>query len=134
MGKLLHNCFKILGKGWENFYTIAFKKQSTFFVDYENGSEMYKWYQVLAQGLMKENGWKSCMTNWKDWRSENVNLIELNCKVVKKVATPHFCINPPFSGLSPLSSKKFCTPLPPLSDSIFGRPFPLSNCYENVHI
>ena len=34
MGKLLYNCFKILGKGWENIYTIALKKQSTFFVDY----------------------------------------------------------------------------------------------------
>ena len=38
-------------------------------------------------------------------------MIELNCKVVKKVATPHFYINPsPFSGLSPLSGKKFPTP------------------------
>ena len=26
-------------------------KQSTFFVDYQNGSEMYKWYQVLVQDL-----------------------------------------------------------------------------------
>ena len=51
MGKLLFNCFKILGKGWENFYTIALKKQSKFFVDYQNGSEMYKWYQVLVQDL-----------------------------------------------------------------------------------
>ena len=45
-------------KGWENFYTIAFKKQSTFFVNYQNGSEMYKWYQVLVQDLdysMDEN-------------------------------------------------------------------------------
>ena len=38
------------------------------------------------------------------------NVIELNCKVIKKVATPHFYINPsPFSGLSPISTKKFCT-------------------------
>ena len=40
--KRLYNRFKILGKGWENFYSIALKKQSTFFVDYQNGSEMYK--------------------------------------------------------------------------------------------
>ena len=26
-----------------------------------------------------ERGWKSCMANSKDWRSENVNAIELNC-------------------------------------------------------
>ena len=44
-----------------------------------------------------------------------VNVTELNCKVVKKVAFP------PISGLSPLSSKKFCPtqflegPTPPLS-------------------
>ena len=47
---------------------------------------------------------KSFMANWKDWGSENENAIELNCKVVKKVATP------PFSDLSPLSSKKFRNP------------------------
>ena len=78
MGKLSYNCFKILGKGWENFYTIALKKQSTVFVDYQNGSEIYKWYQVLVQDLDKTV-------------DENV----LNYKVVKKVATPHFYINPP---------------------------------------
>ena len=51
MGKLLYNCFKILEKGWENYCTIGFKKQSTYFVYYQNGSEMYKWYQVLVQHL-----------------------------------------------------------------------------------
>ena len=48
---------------------------------------------------------------WKDWRSENVNVIELNCKVVKKVATPHFYINPPFQVYSPFLAKNF-VPLP----------------------
>ena len=59
-----------------------------------------------------ERGWKSCMANSKDWRPENVNAIEQNCKVVKKVATLPFLhqLSPPFSGLSPLSSKKNCTP------------------------
>ena len=37
------------------------------------------------------------------------------------MATPHFYINPPFSGLSSLSKKKFRT-LP--CDSIFGRFYP----------
>ena len=49
----------------------------------------------------------------------------LNCKVIKKVATPLFLHQPLFSGLSPLSSKKFRTPP---SDSISGRsysPLPL---------
>ena len=39
-----------------------------------------------------------------------------------KVATPHFYINPPpLSSLSPLPSKKNCTPP---GDSIFGRSYP----------
>ena len=33
----------------------------------------------------------------------------LNCKVIKKWQPSHFYINPPFSGLSPFSSKIFCT-------------------------
>ena len=47
-----------------------------------------------------------------------INVTELKCKVVKKVATP--LPQPPFSGLSPLYSKKFCPtqllegPTPPL--------------------
>ena len=30
---------------------LSYIKQSTFSVDYQNGSEMYKWYQVLVQDL-----------------------------------------------------------------------------------
>ena len=41
-------------------------KQSTFFVDYQNGPEMYKWYQVLVQDF-DENMDKKCWTaNSKD--------------------------------------------------------------------
>ena len=36
--------------------------------------------------------------------------MQLNCKVIKKVATPHFYNNLPFPGLSPFSSKMFGTP------------------------
>ena len=36
--------------------------------------------------------------------------MQLNCKVVKKVATPHIYVTPPFSKLSPLSIKIFVTP------------------------
>ena len=93
MGKLLCNCFKILGKGWQKFYTIALKKQSAFFVDHQNGSEMYKWYQVLVQDL-----------------DENVDENVLNCKVVEKSGNPPSLHQPPFSGLSPLSRTKFHTP------------------------
>ena len=43
-----------------------------------------------------------------------VNVNELNCKVIKKVATPspspNFYINPSFSGLSPLSRKNAIAP------------------------
>ena len=38
---------------------------------------------------------------------ENVNMIELNCKVVKKVATPHFYINPHFQVYPPLLANNF---------------------------
>ena len=55
-----------------------------------------------------ERGRKSCMDNSNDWRSKNVNVIELNCKVVKKVAKA-------------LSSKNVCTPA---SDPISGRSYP----------
>ena len=54
MGKLLYNFCKILGKDWKKFYTITLKKQSTFCVDYQNGSEMYKSHQVLVQDLDEE--------------------------------------------------------------------------------
>ena len=40
-------------------------------------------------------------------------MIELHCKVIKKWQPPHFYINPPFTGLSPLSSKNFVPPNPP---------------------
>ena len=90
MKKLLYNYFKILEKGWQNFYTIALKKQSTFFVDYQNRSEMYKWYQVLVQDL-----------------DENVDENVLNCKVVKKVATPPFLHQLPFQVYPPFLEKKF---------------------------
>ena len=90
MKKLLYNYFKILEKGWQNFYTIALKKQSTFFVDYQNRSEMYKWYQVLVQDL-----------------DENVDENVLNCKVVKKVATPPFLHQLPFQVCPPFLEKKF---------------------------
>ena len=45
----------------------------------------------------------------------------LNCKVIKKWQPPPpiSTSTPPFSGLSPLFSKKFRTPPP--SDSIFRR-------------
>ena len=90
MKKLLYNYFKILEKGWQNFYTIALKKQSTFFVDYQNRSEIYKWYQVLVQDL-----------------DENVDENVLNCKVVKKVATPPFLHQLPFQVYPPFLEKKF---------------------------
>ena len=77
-----------------------------------------------------ERGWKSCMANSKDWRSENASAIELNCKVVKKAATPPFLHQPPpptFSGSSPLSSKKFriAPPPPPQVTQFLEGPNPL---------
>ena len=67
------------------------------------------------------------MANSKTERSENVNAIELNCKVAKKLQPPPPFLHqppPPFSGLSLLSSKKIHTPP---SDSIFGRSYPSFN-------
>ena len=85
---------------------------------------MYKWYQVLVQDL-DENVDENLAWLTQDWRSKNVNAIELNCKVVKKVATPHLYINPPFSGLSPFSSKKFHTPPPQVTQFLEGPAPPL---------
>ena len=115
-------------------------KQSTFFVGYQNGSEIYKWYQVLLQNLdenvdgnfnkdLDENlAWLTQKT--EDLKSNKgnltflphtVNVIELNCKIIKKVAPP-----PPFSGLSPPFLEKNLSPTPPPpSDSTFGRSYPV---------
>ena len=41
--------------------------------------------------------------------THRVNVTELNCKVVRKVITPPFLHQPPFSGLSSLSSKNVFT-------------------------
>ena len=102
-------------------------KQSTFFVGYQNGSEIYKWYQVLLQNLdenvdgnfnkdLDENlAWLTQKT--EDLKSNKgnltflphtVNVIELNCKIIKNVAPP-----PPFSGLSPPFLEKNLSPTPP---------------------
>ena len=48
------------------------------------------------------------LTQKKDRRFENANAIELNYKVVKKVATPHFYISRgTFSVLPPFLAKNF---------------------------
>ena len=103
-------------------------KQSTFFVGYQNGSEIYKWYQVLLQNLdenvdgnfnkdLDENlAWLTQKT--EDLKSNKgnltflphtVNVIELNCKIINKGAPP----SPPFSGLSPPFLEKNLSPTPP---------------------
>ena len=51
--------------------------------------------------------------------THTVNVIELSGN--KKVATPHFYINPPFQIYPPFLAKNFCNPP---SDSIFGRSYP----------
>ena len=39
----------------------------TFCVNYQNGSEIYKWYNVsILEGL----GWESCMVNSKGWSTK----------------------------------------------------------------
>ena len=110
MGKLLYNCFK---KAVNIFGRLP---------EWIRNVKMIPGFSTRPDE--RGRGWKSCMANSKDWRSDNVNMIERNCKVVKKVATPHFYINPPLSVLSPLSSKKIRTPS---SDSISGRSSPPFN-------
>ena len=106
---------------------------------------MYKWYQVLIQNLdvnVDGNLNKDLDENlpWLTQKTEDpksnkgnitfsphtVNVIELNCKVIKKVATPLpiSTLTPPFQVYPPLSSKKFRTPPP--NDSILGRSYPSS--------
>ena len=50
--------------------------------------------------------------------------MQLNIKVIKTWQPPDFYINPPFSGLSPLSSKIFGTP--PQVTQFIEAPTPLS--------
>ena len=67
-----------------------------------------------------ECGWKCCMANSKDWRSENLNAIELSCEVVKKVATPPISTSTPpphpstapFQVYPPILAKHFVPPPP----------------------
>ena len=76
---------------------------------------------------------RSCMAKSKDWRSENANGIELNCKVVNIVATsppspappppPNSTSTPPFQVYTPILPKNF---IPHPSNSIFGRFYPPS--------
>ena len=72
------------------------------------------WYnkdldQNLAWLTQKTKEPKSNKENFT-FLSHTVNMIELQSN--KKVATPLFLLQPPppFTGLSPLSSKKSCTP------------------------
>ena len=48
------------------------------------------------------------MANWKGWRSENVNAIKLNCKVVKKWQPPISTSTLPFQVYpSPFLAENF---------------------------
>ena len=52
--------------------------------------------------------------------------MQLNCKVIEKVATPPFLQEPPpFQGYPPFLVKFLIPPPPPPRDSIFGRSYPL---------
>ena len=51
-------------------------------------------------------------------------MIELNCKVIKKVASPHFYINPPFQVYTPFLAKKFVPP-PQVTQFLEGPTPPL---------
>ena len=69
--------------------------------------------QDLHENMDENLAWLTQKT-----KIQNANAIELNCTVVKKVATPPppppppliSTSAPPLLGLSPLSSKKFCPP------------------------
>ena len=101
MGKLLYNCFK---------------KAVKIFCRLPEWIRNVQMIPGFSTRLGWERGWKSCMANSKDWRSENVNMmIELNCKVVKKVATPQ-----PFQVYLPFLAKNF---VPHPIDSNFGRSY-----------
>ena len=84
MGKLLYNCFK---------------KAVNIFCRLPEWIRNVQMIPGFSTRLGWERGWKSCMAKSKDRRSENVNVIELNCNVVKKVATP---LPPPYLHQAPL--------------------------------
>ena len=87
--------------------------------------------------LWWEAGSKSCMINSKDWRSKNVNVIELNCKVVKKKwQPPPFLHQTPFTSLSPLSSKRSHTPTPQVTQFLESptHPPPLNSVCHTSYL
>ena len=65
------------------------------------------------------------MANSKDRRSENVNVIELYCKVVKKWQPP-ISASAPVSCLFPLPSKNFHTPSPQVTQLLEGPTLPFN--------
>ena len=85
------------------------------FLYYKDMDENLEWLTQNTEDSKSNKGNLTFLTH-------RVNVTKLQSN--KKVATlPHFYINSPpfFSGLSPLSSKKFCTSP---SDSFFGRSYP----------
>ena len=116
MGKLLYNCFK---KAVNIFCRLP---------EWIRNVQMIPGFSTRLDE--RERGWKSCMVNSKDWRSENVNMTELNCKVVKKVATPPFLHQPPFQVYPPFLAKNFI-PSPQVTQFLEGPTPPPSPWYHN---
>ena len=74
----------------------------------------------LAWQALKTEDQKSNKGNLT-FTTHTVNVIELNFKVIKKWQPPvPISTSTPFSGLFPLSSKKFCTPSKKIPTMIAG--------------
>ena len=106
---------KVLNNSCNQFVSNFYPQSINIFCRVPEWIRNVQMIPCFSARLRWKRGWKSCMANSKDWRSENVNMIGLNCNVVKKVATPpppppFLHQPPPLSGLSPLSSKQFRTP------------------------
>ena len=99
MGKLLYNCFK---------------KAVNILCRLPEWIRNVQMIPGFSTRLGWERGWRSFMANSKDWRSENVNMIELNCKVVKKwqpsPPPPISTSAPPFQVYPPILAKNFVPP------------------------
>ena len=93
----------------------------------ENLKDLHENLALLTQKTEDPKGIKGTLlpsppSTHTHTHSENV--IELNCKVIKRWQSPISTSMPPFQVYSPFLAKNFVPPPPP-SELIFGRSYPL---------
>ena len=86
--------------------------------------ENLAWLTELTEELKNQNVIKQTLPPPPPHPPTHTEQMQLNCKVIKKVATPHFYINPShFQGYLPFLAK-FWVP-PPVAQFLEGPSHPL---------